>query len=310
MYSNERRFGAAPAIPDPSTKKPEDNSRVEKVEQNVAAETQRPVMEENIKTPEVDTNKLVDAGKSTDISQAASAKQASENSKTEEVERPIIDAAKAMEAELKSAGPNIKPVVFKESVSSNKNDAGSGQINVVNANGIVSGAKLVNGMWRTLAVAFLIVAIILAGGLVWLYLQNTSLNEDYKKLSETSSSTTSNLNSLYEKLGATTQEEAAFAASFGDTVDGADILSLRNAMVEKLGDHTIDYSQSDFNSFQRIDGYRIAKLVVNGKKYVAFAKNDNVWTIVEFVESYHDRCDGYSEEARLIVDKLLTCKED
>lgn len=304
MYSNERRFGAAPAMPDPSTKKPDDESKVEKVAQDVVADTQRPVMEESIKAPEIDTSKLVDAGKSADVSKVAEA------SKTEETERPIIDAAKAMEAELKSAGPNIKPVDFKESVSSSKADPGSGQINVVNANGIVSGVKLVNGMWRTLAIAFLVVVFVLAGGLVYFYLQNTGLNEEYKELSSTSSTTTSNLNALYEKLGASTQEEAAFAVSFGDTVDGADIESLRNAMVAKLGEHAIDYSQSDFNSFQRIDGYRIAKLAVNGKKYVAFAKSDNVWTIVEFVESYHDRCDGFTEEARLIVDKLLTCKED
>ena len=306
MYSNERRFGAAPVIPDPSEKKPEDDSRVEKVSQDVAADTQRPVMEESVKAPEqnsIDTNKLVDAGKSADVSQAAT-------DETPETERPIVDAAKAMEEELKTVGPNIKPVDFKESASSNKNDSGNAQINVVNANGIVSGVKLVNNMWRTLAVAFLVVIMVLAAGLVYLYLQNNSANEDYKKLSEKNSTTTSNLNALYDKLGATTQEEASYAASFGNVLDGAAISTLQSALSAKLGEVTIDYSQTDFNALQRINGYKIAKLAIDGKKYVAYAKSDNNWIIVEFVETLHDRCEGYDEEARLVVDKVLTCKED
>lgn len=306
MYSNERRFGAAPVMPDPSEKKPEDESKVEKVSQEVAADTQRPVMEENVKTPEqntVDTNKLVDAGKSADVSQAAT-------TINPETERPIADAAKAMEEELKNAGPNIKPVDFKESVSSNKADTGSSQINVVNANGIVSGVKLVNNMWRTLAIAFLVVIMVLAAGLVYLYLQNTSANEDYKKLSEKNSNTTSNLNALYDKLGATTQEEASYAASFGNVLDGAAISTLQSALSAKLGNAVIDYGQTDFNALQRVNGYKIAKLVIGGKKYVAYAKSDNNWTIVEFVETLHDRCEGFDEETRLIVDKVLTCKED
>ena len=297
MYSNERRFGAAPAMPDPSEKKPENDSKVEKVSQDVAANTQRPVMEENVKAPEqdsIDTNQLVDAGKSADVSKEA----------------PVMDAAKAMEAELKKAGPNIKPVDFKDSVSSEKSDAGSAQINVVNANGIVSGVKLVNNMWRTLAVAFLIVIIVLAGGLVWLYLQNTNANDDYKKLSDNNATTSSNLNALYDKLGATTQEEASYAASFGNVLDGAAISSLKNALSENLGEYTIDYSQTDFNALQRVNNFKIAKLAINGKKYVAYAKNDNNWKIVEFIESLHDRCEGYDEETRLVVDKVLTCKEE
>lgn len=303
MYNNERRFGAASAMPDPSVKKPDDQSKVAQVSQDIAADTQRPVMEENVKAPEqnpIDTSKLVDAGKSSDVSQAATAT-------TPETERPIADAAKAMEEELKTSGPNIKPVEFKESVSSDKNVSGDAQINVVNANGIVSGKTLVNKLWRTLAIAFLVVILILAGGLVWLYLQNTTANEDYRKLSEKNSGTTSNLNALYDKLGATTQEEASFVASFGGVMDGASISALHSVLSEKFGDYTIDYSQTDFNALQRISGYKIAKLVISGKKYVAFAKSDNNWTILEFVETLPDRCVGFSEEERLVVDKLLTC---
>lgn len=306
MYSNERRFGAAPVMPDPSTKKPADDSKVEKVSQEIAADTQRPVMEENVKTPEqnpIDTNKLVDSNKSANISQATTNTNA-------EVERPIVDAAKAMEDELKNVGPNIKPVEFRDSVSSDNADAGNSQINVVNANGIVSGVKLVNGMWRSIAIAFLIVIIILAAGVVWLYMQNTKTTEDYQKLSETSSKTSSNLNALYSKLGATTQEEASFAAGFGNVMDGAAISSLHNALTARFGVYDIDYGQTEFNSFKRIDAYKIAQLAISGKKYVAFAKSDNNWTIVEFVETLHDRCEGYEDEARLIVDKILTCKED
>lgn len=287
MYNTVRRFGAAPSIPDPSAKKPDDDSKVEKVSQVVAANTSSPIMEENIKT--TDQN---------------------ESSVSSEPEKPAADVATAMAEALKTPGPNIRPVDFKETAASGSTSSDSGQINVVNANGIVSGVKLVNGMWRTLSVAFLIVILALGAGLAFVFLKYDDANTKYGELATTSNETNADLNALYSQLGVNNQEEAVFAASFGGALDGTTLSTLKDALSSQIGELSIDYTQSDFNSVQRTGGYKVVKLVINNKKYVAYAKSDNAWTVVEFVESLYDRCEGYSDESRLVVDKVLGCKED
>lgn len=287
MYNTARRFGAAPSIPDPSAKKPDDDSKVEKVSQVVAANTSSPIMEENIKT--TDQN---------------------ESSVSSEPEKPVADVATAMAEALKTPGPNIRPVDLKETTASGSTSSDSGQINVVNANGIVSGVKLVNGMWRTLSVAFLIVILALGAGLAFVFLKYDDANTKYNELVTTSNETKADLNALYSQLGVNNQEEAVFAASFGGALDGITLSTLKDALSSQIGELSIDYTQSDFNSVQRTGGYKVVKLVINNKKYVAYAKSDNVWTVVEFVESLYDRCEGYSDESRLVVDKVLGCKED
>jgi uncharacterized lipoprotein YehR (DUF1307 family) len=215
-----------------------------------------------------------------------------------------------MEEALKSPGPNIRPVEFKDTSSPKAETPDSGPIHVVNANGIVSGTKLVNSMWRPLCIALIVVIILLAGGLVWVILKNNESAVEYRELSATSRTASSNLTALYEQLGVDTQEEAVFAASVGGVLDGAAISSLNDTLTTQFGEFAIDYTQVDFNSVQRVGGYKIVKIAINDKKYVAFAKDDNVWTVVEFVETLRDRCEGYSDEARLVVDKILSCKED
>lgn len=287
MYNTVRRFGAAPSIPDPSAKKPDDDSKVEKVSQVVAANTSSPIMEENIKT--TDQN---------------------ESSVSSEPEKPAADVATAMAEALKTPGPNIRPVDFKETAASGGASSDSGQINVVNANGIVSGVKLVNGMWRTLSVVFLIVILVLGVGLAFVFLKYDDANTKYNELVTMSNETNADLNALYSQLGVNNQEEAVFAASFGGALDGTTLSTLKDALSSQIGELSIDYTQSDFNSVQRTGGYKVVKLVINNKKYVAYAKSDNVWTVVEFIESLYDRCEGYSDESRLVVDKVLGCKED
>jgi hypothetical protein len=285
MYNTARRFGAAPSMPDPSTKKPDDDSKVEKVSEAIAADTLSPIMEENIKPADQKESSVKD-------------------------EKPVKDAAAAMAEALKDPGPNIRPVEFKDAVSTKSESSESGQINVVNANGIVSGVKLVNGMWRTLSVAFMIVILVLVAGLVYTFLKYDDANVHYREAVVVGNAASSNLNTLYAELGASNQEEAVFAASFGDTLDGAALASLKEALVAKVGELNIDYTKDDFNSVQRTNGYRVVKLVINNKKYVAYAKSDNVWTVLEFVETLHDRCEGFSDEARLVVDNVLRCIEN
>lgn len=283
MYNTARRFGAAPSMPDPSTKKPDDDSRVEKVSEAIAADTLSPIMEENIKPADQKESPATDEPK---------------------------DTATAMAEALKDPGPNIRPVEFKDTVSSKSESSESGQINVVNANGIVSGVKLVNGMWRTLSVAFIIVILVLVAGLVYTFLKYDEANVHYREAVVVGNTASSNLNALYAELGASNQEEAVFAASFGDTLDGAALASLKEALVAKVGELNIDYTKDNFNSIQRTSGYRVVKLAINDKKYVAYAKSDNVWTVLEFVETLHNRCEGFSDEARLVVDNTLRCIGD
>lgn len=225
-----------------------------------------------------------------------------------------VDNAAAMDAVLKAASvnnPNIKPIEFKDTIAAKKQSESTGgeTLNVINANGIISGQKVVNGTWRTFAVVMVILFLIAAAGAGYLFYMYSSVEKDRSDLSEKSGSYSSRLESLYSVLGVSNQADALSAAKGEDVVlSQTEILGLKEALKGSYEISSIDFSHEG-TFIKRVGSYKVFSFYSGTDHVVAYVAKDGKWKMLSYSDTATRPCSDYTQLEQNVVDKALGCED-
>ena len=220
-----------------------------------------------------------------------------------------------MDAVLKAASvnnPNIKPIEFKDTIAAKKRSESTGgeTLNVINANGIISGQKVVNGTWRTFAVVMVILFLIAAAGAGYLFYMYSSVEKDRSDLSEKSGSYSAKLESLYSVLGVSNQADALSAVKGEDVVlSQTEILGLKEALKGSYEISSIDFSHEG-TFIKRVGSYKVFSFYSGTDHVVAYVAKDGKWKMLSYSDTATRPCSDYLQLEKEIVDKALGCSED
>ena len=235
-------------------------------------------------------------------------------SKTEKTTEPVDNAA-AMDAVLKAASvnnPNIKPIEFKDTIAAKQqNSNAQGEtLNVINANGIISGQKVVNGTWRTFAVVMVILFLIALAGIGYLFFIYSAAEKDRSELSGKTGSYSAKLESLYDVLGVSNQVDALSAINGEDVVlSQADILGLKEALDGNYEISSIDFSHEG-TFIKRVGSYKVFSFYSGNEHVIAYANKDGQWKLLSYSDTATRPCNSYLQLEKEIVDKAVGCSED
>lgn len=232
----------------------------------------------------------------------------------EKITEPVDNAA-AMDAVLKAASvnnPNIKPIEFKDTIAAKKQSESTGgeTLNVINANGIISGQKVVNGTWRTFAVVMVVLFLIALVGIGYLFFIYSAAEKDRSELSEKTGSYSAKLESLYGVLGVSNQADALSVINSEDVVlSQTEILGLKEALEGSYEISSIDFSHEG-TFIKRVGSYKVFSFYSGSEHVVAYANKDGQWKLLSYSDTATRPCNDYLQLEKEIVDKALGCSED
>ena len=189
-------------------------------------------------------------------------------------------------------------------------------VNAVNANGIVSGRKVVDFIWQRIAICAMIIALGCAiAVVVMISIASESNNNAYRQEVERKA-TDSKLNDLYAALNVDGQQKALESISRSELISGADIAQIFTLVQQKYGTATqIDISDVSQN-FVSVSGiYKIASLKINdgenSRRVYAYARyTDSQWKMMTYDENSDTYpCAEFTDEDKQILSGLVKCPE-
>lgn len=187
-------------------------------------------------------------------------------------------------------------------------------INAVNANGIVSGRKVVDESWQKMAIcAFVIAAGCLIGVVVSVIIAN-SLNGKISELNSKNMSLTSSLNMYYDTLGVKDNSEVMTLITSPEILSGADMTKIDELLKGKYGaGYVIDFADTTINNVQRGAYYKTVSLGIAQEtgtaRAILYAKNaDGEWKLASFDKMAEDPCKDATEEDRAALHTIGLCE--
>ncbi len=203
-------------------------------------------------------------------------------------------------------GPNISYEKFGEPEKPKEDDKVS--ISVVNGNGVVSGRKMVDGVWQKLAIFAIIITIGCIAGSVYSFIAQRDLNRKVAELSQTSSTAKGQLAGIFAALGASDATEAVERVTNIDILTGDDWRELNKL----IGEKTIDYSKNSTNFVRRNGQYIVASFNLkdgNSSQRVVFYSDSATgeWKKAAFDASKDKHCEKSSDEELRAIRNVIVC---
>ena len=212
-------------------------------------------------------------------------------------------------------GPNISYESFSEPAPQPQ-PMPQQQINVVNANGVISGRRMVDYMWQRLAYCGLIFSMVFLIGLIVAVIFAGIANSDRARFEAEKIATERNLQGLYGVIGATDQESAINALNEeSEYLNGGDIAKVDKLLKNKYGDYVLDFADSNINFVRIRNMFKIISLGVaqpNGTVRVILYSRiaDGNWKLGGFDSSNtKDPCANSSVEEKLAIKGIVVCPE-
>lgn len=203
-------------------------------------------------------------------------------------------------------GPNISYEKFGEPEKPKEEDTKI-NVNLVNGNGVVSGKKMVSSAWRAMTIIMLMVSISCIAGVAYSFMEQKSLSQEVRELSQSGQSAQGQLNSLEAALGVTDAGGAIEAVTKINILDGDDIESLQKL----IGDNKIDFTKNSLNFIQRNGQYTVASLNLGGVRTIYYKDiADGVWKKAAFDASKDKHCEKSSEEELRAIRSVVVCNAD
>ncbi len=212
-------------------------------------------------------------------------------------------------------GPNISYESFSEPAPQPQ-PTPQQQINVVNANGVISGRRMVDYMWQRLAYCGLVFSVIFLIGLIVAVIFVGMMNTDRATMEAEKTAMERNLNGLYQVIGASNQEEAIQTLDKeSEYINGGDMAKIDKLLTGKYGDYVVDFADSNIN-FVRINNmYKVVSVGIvrpNGTArallYSLIA--DGNWKLGGFDSANtKDPCANSSNEEKVALQGIIVCPE-
>lgn len=188
-------------------------------------------------------------------------------------------------------------------------------INAVNANGIVSGRKVVDFIWQRMAIC----AMIIAGGcfiavIVMVVIANAYNINLIKKTSDAALSD-QRLDELYGFIGASSHAEAIAELAKSEILSGDDLKQVNALLTQKYGaDVKFDLNSGAENFVVSNGMYRIVSLKIAGdnpvRAFLYMSKSDNQWKMAAYNSANSDNpCAESSDEEKKALTPIVTCPE-
>ena len=189
-------------------------------------------------------------------------------------------------------------------------------VNAVNANGIVSGRKVVDFIWQRIAICAMIIALGCAIAVVVMISIASESNKNAYSQEVERKATDSKLSDLYAALNVDSQQKALEAISRSELINGSDIAQIFTLVQQKYGTAAqIDISDVSQN-FVSVSGiYKIASLKINdgenSRRAYAYARyTDSQWKMMTYDEnSDSDSCAEFTDVDKQILSGLVKCPE-
>jgi len=222
--------------------------------------------------------------------------------------------------------PNIKPqndflnavkTATPDQMDVTSTRAGDVQMNVVNAinaNGIVSGRKVVDYIWQRVAIC----AMIIGGGLLLaivaalIFINNLNISEtkaraDYNFAKK-------ELSDIYETLGVEGQADALKLIGRDEYLSGSDLKQIKALLLKKFGTvSTVDYNAEKVNLVKYNKTYRVAVVQMSNaagktKAYLYAKAVDGVWKLANYnAADETNPCKDSSDEEKEALTPLVKC---
>ena len=222
--------------------------------------------------------------------------------------------------------PNIKPqndflnavkTATPDQMDVTSTRAGDVQMNVVNAinaNGIVSGRKVVDYIWQRVAICAMIIGsgLLLAIVAALIFINNLNISEtkaraDYNFAKK-------ELSDIYETLGVEGQADALKLIGRDEYLSGSDLKQIKALLLKKFGTvSTVDYNAEKVNLVKYNKTYRVAVVQMSNaagktKAYLYAKAVDGVWKLANYnAADETNPCKDSSDEEKEALTPLVKC---
>lgn len=187
-------------------------------------------------------------------------------------------------------------------------------INAVNANGIVTGDKVVSYIWKRVGICSMILcaACLIGVGIAVLMINNVNQEKNKMELSKLESD--NNLTAIYESLGVEEQSTAITRINDVETLNGGDINEINVLLTEKFGaDYVLDIADQNINFVRKSGAYKLVSLGIRRNSgsvrtimYERIA--DGVWIMSSFDSTNpEDPCKDSPKEEKKALSGLDVC---
>ena len=214
---------------------------------------------------------------------------------------------------IMTAVENAAPEQLDISVSKN----GGTQMNVVNAvnaNGVVSGRKVVDYIWQRVAVCAMVIGAGLLIAIVVLVFIMNNINVDKAKQESATTEANNKLSDIYSALKVEDQSGALAVIGQDEMLSGSDIAQIKALLTKKYGTVTaFDATDTSTNLVKTNGVYKVISLKMTNAagtaRALAYAKlADNQWKLAEFDSSNEKNpCKNSTDEEKEALAGIVKC---
>lgn len=189
-------------------------------------------------------------------------------------------------------------------------------VNAVNANGIVSGRKVVDFIWQRIGVCAMIIAAGCMIAVIVMVIIANSINVEGVKAGLERDALKEKVEGMYKLLKVDDQADAIAALSKEDAFDGEDLGQLMVLITSKYGaDVEFDYSDNNKIFLRKNGMFKVISLVVKTKsgseRVFAFSPvSKTSWKIAAYNAALDDPCEKSSADEKSALKNIVTCPED
>ena len=189
-------------------------------------------------------------------------------------------------------------------------------INVVNANGVISGRKMVDYLWQRIAYCALAFSVVLLIGLIVAVILVGSANGSTAVAESERDKAQHDVQGLYEILGEKKKKDAVKVLTDEEEyLNGGDLMKIDNLLNGKYPAYGIDYASSNINFVRMGNVYKVVSvgIVTNTgtKRVVLYGRIANgEWKLGGFdSDNKVDPCANSSDEEKEAIAGIFTCGE-
>ena len=189
-------------------------------------------------------------------------------------------------------------------------------INVVNANGVISGRKMVDYLWQRIAYCALAFSVVLLIGLIVAVILVGSANGSTAVAESERDKAQHDVQGLYEILGVDSQEDAVKVLTDEEEyLNGGDLMKIDNLLNGKYPAYGIDYASSNINFVRMGNVYKVVSVGImtntGTKRVVLYGRIANgEWKLGGFdSDNKVDPCANSSDEEKEAIAGIFTCGE-
>lgn len=187
-------------------------------------------------------------------------------------------------------------------------------INAVNANGIVSGRKVVDYTWQRGAICLLVLSAGLLIGLIVAIVMMMNVTNDNVKLQKDKEALNSNYQGILTALGVGSKEDAIKQITDPQILDGGDLDEINALLAEKYGaNYKLDLADHNINFVRRNGFYKIASFGIQrssgSRRVILYEKiADGKWILGSFDSTKDEPCADADEAEKEAIKNIITCE--